>query len=100
MALVHVVRVHLVPQRVKDRKAPGPEHNFLREAVARIPAIEVVGQCLRPCRVFRERGIEKIDRNCGPPRPADRELPCSDLHELARDHDRRAGERGLEHRLR
>ena len=57
VALVHVVDVYLVAQRVRHAHSAHAQHNLLLQAVVGVAAIEVIGQAAISSPSFRSRSV-------------------------------------------
>jgi hypothetical protein len=63
VALVHVVNVDPVAQRMHHANAAHAEHNLLLKAVVGVSAVEVVGEAAIPSGVAVHIRVEEVDRH-------------------------------------
>src|SRR5215469_7284195 len=76
MPFVHVVDLNLARvQLFEQPEATKAEHDFLRQTVSLIPAVKAVCQPPVVLGIFREVGVQKVDRDAVPVNPRDDILP-------------------------
>ena len=63
VALVHVVDVYAVAERVGHAHAAHAQHDLLLQAVVGVAAVQVIGQAAIPARVAFQIGVQQIDRH-------------------------------------
>ena len=91
VAFVHVeAREFMVAEFAQHPHAADAHHDFLAKPIPLIPAIKMVGDPAVPLRVFREVGIEQIDRHAAAFNARDVVLPCPEVDRAAADDDRGA----------
>ncbi len=63
VALVHVVHIHSLPQRLGHAHPAHAQHNLLLQPVVAVAAIQVIGQAAIPARVFLQVRVQQVDRH-------------------------------------
>ena len=63
VALVHVVDIYPVAERVGHARAAHAQHNLLLQAVVGVAAVEVIGEAAIPARVSVQVRVQQVDRH-------------------------------------
>src|SRR5215475_11243551 len=86
MSLVHVIGMDVLEAKgVQHRYPAQPQHDFLTQAVVRVPSVQCIGQALLSGTVIVEACIKKVDRDGVTKYAADYVSPRANMDLLAFD---------------